>query len=577
MTPPPPAAPVISTGVANSNESVTLTGTAPDGSTVTVSDGGKTALGTATASSTGAWSFTTADLSAGAYAFTATDTTSAGTSAASSAFDVTVTPPDSPAVSSVKESPASGDLDAGKTVTLTLTLNEAVTVNGTPTLTLNDGGTATYTTGTGTDALTFSYTVGAGQNASALAVTSVNLPNGATITNSTGQNASLNLTDLTQTGPQIDTTAPNAPVISSDTINTDVVTLAGTAAADSTVTVYNGTAELGTAAVNSGGGWTYTTGALASGNYAFTATATDPAGNVSALSSPLDVAVNAPANLVTNGSFETDNFTGWTLGGNYTSTTYGPEIFITPDAESGQYAAALGSMNSDGTLSQTLQTTAGQQYTVSFWLANEGAGPNNFTASWNGAALTTLTNAPAQNYTEYSFTVTATGSTSTLEFAAEQNPSQWDLDNVSVTIDAAAPPPPVITTDPKEGRHITLAGTAEDDSTVTVYDNGMELGTTTANATGAWTFTTGKLSRGSQVFTATDTDAAGNTSALSSPVDPIIGGGALENAVQSAIFARLNSYIASSFAEVHSGYGYNMVSDALQNREQSPLTNPHHA
>ena len=89
-SPPPPAAPVISTGVENSNQSVTLTGTAADGSTVTVSDGGSTPLGTATASSTGAWSFTTADLSAGSYAFTATDTTSAGTSAASSPFDLTV-------------------------------------------------------------------------------------------------------------------------------------------------------------------------------------------------------------------------------------------------------------------------------------------------------------------------------------------------------------------------------------------------------------------------------------------------------------------------------------------------------
>ena len=54
---------------------MTLTGTAPDGSTVTVSDGGAKALGTATASSTGTWSFTTAHLSAGSYAFTATDTT----------------------------------------------------------------------------------------------------------------------------------------------------------------------------------------------------------------------------------------------------------------------------------------------------------------------------------------------------------------------------------------------------------------------------------------------------------------------------------------------------------------------
>ena len=74
------------------------------------------------------------------------------------------------------ESPANGDLNAGKTVTLTLNMSEAVTVaGGTPTLTLNDGGTATYTSGSGTNALTFSYTVGAGQNTSDLAVTAVNL------------------------------------------------------------------------------------------------------------------------------------------------------------------------------------------------------------------------------------------------------------------------------------------------------------------------------------------------------------------------------------------------------------------
>ena len=68
-------------------------------------------------------------------------------------------------MSSVAESPSSGDLNAGKTVTLTLNMSEAVTVaGGTPTLTLNDGGTATYTGGSGTNALTFSYTVAAGQN-----------------------------------------------------------------------------------------------------------------------------------------------------------------------------------------------------------------------------------------------------------------------------------------------------------------------------------------------------------------------------------------------------------------------------
>ena len=101
-----------------------------------------------------------------------------------------------PTVSSVVASgtgisSGTGDLDAGKTVTLTLNLSEAVTVaGGTPTLTLNDGGTATYSGGSGTSALTFSYTVGAGQNTPDLTVTAVNL-NAATVTDGAGNAANL--------------------------------------------------------------------------------------------------------------------------------------------------------------------------------------------------------------------------------------------------------------------------------------------------------------------------------------------------------------------------------------------------
>ena len=86
-------------------------------------------------------------------------------------------------ISSIAESPSSGELNAGKTVTYTIGMSEAVTVNtagGSPTLALNDGGTATYVSGSGTNALTFSYTVAAGQNTPDLMVTAVNL-NGATI------------------------------------------------------------------------------------------------------------------------------------------------------------------------------------------------------------------------------------------------------------------------------------------------------------------------------------------------------------------------------------------------------------
>ena len=113
-----------------------------------------------------------------------------------------------PVISSIAETPSSGDLNAGKSVTYTINLSEAVTVaGGTPTLTLNDGGTATYVSGSGSSALTFSYTVGAGQNTAGLAAAVVNL-NAATITDGAGNAANLSLSGLTQGGPQIDTTTP---------------------------------------------------------------------------------------------------------------------------------------------------------------------------------------------------------------------------------------------------------------------------------------------------------------------------------------------------------------------------------
>ena len=177
--------------------------------------------------------------------------------------------------------PSSGDLDAGKTVTLTLNLSEAVTVaGGTPTLTLNDGGTATYTGGSGTSALTFSYTVGAGQTTSALAATAVNLSS-ATITDGAGNAANLSLSGLTQSGPQIDTTAPAAPVITNDIVNeNNSVTLTGTAQANSTIelfsestqrlTLLSGLSEtltlLGTTTANASGAWSYTTGPVENGH-----------------------------------------------------------------------------------------------------------------------------------------------------------------------------------------------------------------------------------------------------------------------------------------------------------------------
>jgi len=193
---------------------ITLTGKANANSQVTVFDGA-TQLGTATVDAHGAWNFTTPTLSSGTHGFTATDLDAHGAvSGVSSVFDVSVNASTTtPAVSSIVESPSSGDLNVGKTVTLTLNFSEAVTVaGGTPTLSLNDGGSATYTGGSGTSALSFSYTVAAGQNTAALAATAVNL-NGATVKDGSGTAANLSLSGLTQTGPQIDTWSNTNPQI----------------------------------------------------------------------------------------------------------------------------------------------------------------------------------------------------------------------------------------------------------------------------------------------------------------------------------------------------------------------------
>ena len=215
-----------------------------------------------------------------------------------------------PTIASLVESPSSGDLDAGKTVTLTLNLTEAVTVaGGTPTLTLNDGGTATYSGGSGTSALTFSYTVGAGQNTAALTATAVNL-NSATITDGAGNAANLSLSGLTQSGPQIDTTAPTVSSVVAS--GTGITSGTGDLDAGKTVTLTLNLSEAVTVAggtptltLNDGGTATYSGG---SGTSALTFSYTVGAGqNTPDLTV---TAVNLNAATITDGAGNAANLAG---------------------------------------------------------------------------------------------------------------------------------------------------------------------------------------------------------------------------------------------------------------------------
>jgi len=135
-----------------------------------------------------------------------------------------------PTVSSVVITSATGiqnnRLNAGDVVSVTVTLNEVVTVTGTPRLSLNIGGIskiAEYFSGTGTSALVFQYTIAAGDtdaNGISIAANSLAL-NGGTINVAAGNAANLSFSALTDNASYlVDTTAPTAAVIS--TISTNI-------------------------------------------------------------------------------------------------------------------------------------------------------------------------------------------------------------------------------------------------------------------------------------------------------------------------------------------------------------------
>ena len=101
-----------------------------------------------------------------------------------------------------------------------------------------------------------------------------------------------------------------------------------------------------------------------------------------------------------------------------------------------------------------------------------------------------------------------------------------------MTVDTAAPAAPVITSFSTDSgtagdgitndNTLTLTGTAEANSTVKVYDGATLLGTATANGSGAWSFTTAAWRTAAHSFTATATDAAGNTGAASAALSVTI-------------------------------------------------------
>ncbi len=119
-------------------------------------------------------------------------------------------------------------------------------------------------------------------------------------------------------------------------------------------------------------------------------------------------------------------------GNNYANLGYDP-------SKAGPMPPAFAS------LSQTLATTIGTTYTLSFWLANNTSLPTNFfQAFFNGVMVSsTITSPPFPSNGTYQQIVltglVATSTSTSLQFRYRNDDDFWNLDDVSVTGPAAAP------------------------------------------------------------------------------------------------------------------------------------------
>jgi len=141
----------------------------------------------------------------------------------------------------------------------------------------------------------------------------------------------------------------------------------------------------------------------------------------------------ARADYIVNGGFETGDFTGWTVAAGSTFVTTSPFDGYSP--HSGTYFAALGNQFNNGSLSQTIADTPGQNLTLNYFLAADGGTPSYFEADWNGSTIlgSVLTNSAASGYIEHTFSLVSTGS-DVLSFLERNDPAYWAFDDISLNV-----------------------------------------------------------------------------------------------------------------------------------------------
>jgi hypothetical protein len=195
---------------------------------------------------------------------------------------------------------ASGWYTTGETITLAMSVNDSVRVNGVPVLKLNAGDASYSYTGTGV--VYFTYTAGKSGNVPSVAVTGLEFPGGAGITDYAGNPLEGIAAIAGDVSPAtgIDTAPPSAPTVKATSKNGVAVNEALVSGNYKSLEFkVEAPADAGsplavTYSLDGGMNWNNPNGtiSLPSGAYDIVARATDAAGNGSALPNPVAVEVN---------------------------------------------------------------------------------------------------------------------------------------------------------------------------------------------------------------------------------------------------------------------------------------------
>lgn len=497
--------PIINNGGTDDTQP-TLRGTAADSARVEIFNG-TTSLGFATVNAQGNWTFTpTTPLANGIYNFNVVAIDAAGNRAdASNTWTVTIdnATPTAPTLTGVEDNVGTlvGQIDEGsKTDDTQPTLSGTTSPGSTVIIYDNNVEIGRVTTSDGNWSFTPTTPLGEGSHSLTLTTT-----NSAGNTSPTSEPFEFS----------VDTTAPSRPILNSvndnqgpvtgdllnnQTTNDATPTLSGTAEANSTLRIYDNGNLVATITVPETGNWTWTpTTPLSNASHAFTINTTDEAGNVSATTPAFTIVVDTVAPNTPSAITATDNTppnTGAITEGQQTNETR-PALSGTAEPN------ATVQILDNGTVIGTVKADAG--------------------GSWNFTPSTALP--PG----EHQLTVTATDS------AGNVSPPSPALNFV---VDTVAPDAPAIVNASDNVGSITdtltngkttddttptLNGTSEAFASIRILDNGVQIGTATADVNGNWNFTPGSaLGTGSHVFTAIATDSAGNTGSTSSSFTLII-------------------------------------------------------